>query len=146
MAEALFKPQLVQAGVSVASAGLAALVGAPADPHAIALMAERGIDIRGHRARQVTEEMLKRASLILTMDAEQQQTVVTAWPATRGRVHALGRWSGIEVADPYQLGEQAFKTALAAIESGTADWQHWLKTGTAPKSLFFTWIRFFKAG
>ncbi|MDE2090801.1 MAG: low molecular weight phosphotyrosine protein phosphatase [Gammaproteobacteria bacterium] len=146
MAEALFRSQFNQPGFSVESAGLAAPEGAPAEPHAVDLMAERGLDIRAHRARGVTAGMLERASLILTMDAEQQQTVVTTWPATHGRVRTLGRWSGVEVADPYGYGKEAYKTALAAIECGVADWRHWLRTGAAPQSLLSTWIKFFKAG
>src|SRR3954470_16771692 len=38
----------------VKSAGLAALVGEPAVPHALELMREKGIDLSRHRARQLT--------------------------------------------------------------------------------------------
>ena len=52
MAAAMLKHQLgEQTDVTVGSAGLGALVGYPADDHAIALMQERGLDISDHRGR-----------------------------------------------------------------------------------------------
>lgn len=52
MAEGLLKRALPEA--NVASAGLGALVGQPADPYAVALMSGLGLDISGHRARQLS--------------------------------------------------------------------------------------------
>jgi protein-tyrosine phosphatase len=42
---------------SVESAGVAALVGRPADSLAVDLLRERGIDLSAHRARQLTPEL-----------------------------------------------------------------------------------------
>ncbi|MGH8282737.1 MAG: low molecular weight protein-tyrosine-phosphatase [Gammaproteobacteria bacterium] len=144
MAEAVFKARFTRSGFSVESAGLAAPVGAPACALAVELMAERGVDISDHRARQVTWKMLERASLILTMDTSQQQAVVTTWPASRGRVQLLGRWSGTQIADPYRQGRQAYQTALAAIERGLLHWEHWLIAGNPPKPLPPIWRRVFQ--
>lgn len=132
MAEGLLKAHSAGLGRRVESAGLAALIGAPADPRAVGLLADRGIDISGHRARQVTEILLARASLILTMDVDQQQVIVTQWPDLRDHVQLLGRWSDTEVVDPYGRGRRAFETALTTIERCIADWQRWLKVGTGP--------------
>ncbi len=51
MAEALLRDALRgQEDITVESAGLGALVGYPADKHAVELMKERSIDITAHRA------------------------------------------------------------------------------------------------
>src|SRR6185503_1441977 len=45
-------------------------VGKPADPLAIQVASEHGIDLAGHRAQQVSENDVRSASLILVMDEE----------------------------------------------------------------------------
>ncbi|MEC9488600.1 MAG: protein tyrosine phosphatase, partial [Halanaerobium sp.] len=72
MAEALLRKIISEAEdelgqVEVFSAGLTATEGAPAAPHAIKAMQERGIDLTGHSATRVTEELIRDADLILTM-------------------------------------------------------------------------------
>lgn len=75
MAEAVLKHTLVQAGKTdhfVSSAGLGALIDYEADPTACRLMAEKGLDISTHRARQLTDDMIRRADLILVMETWQK--------------------------------------------------------------------------
>ncbi len=72
MAEGLMASALP--GRQVSSAGVGALVGHPADATATALMQEKGIDIQGHRARQISLDLCQRAELILVMDLEQRRT------------------------------------------------------------------------
>lgn len=123
IAEVLLRRAVGPAGVQVASAGTAALVGAPADPIARALMAERGIDISAHVARQATGEMLSRAELILVSERAHLQWVVDRYPALRGRVCRLTRWSGDRpVTDPHGQPRAAFEQALAEIDTAIAGW------------------------
>lgn len=109
-------------GPKVESAGLAALVGKPADPIAIELLAQRGINISAHRAMQATEEMLRQHALILVMDLAQQNYVETAWPAFHGRVFRWGHWQDFDVPDPYCRDESAFRESLDAIDRGLPVW------------------------
>jgi protein-tyrosine phosphatase len=70
MAEALLQRALRgQDGITVESAGLGALVGHPASDYSVELMAEMGIDITGHRARQIHPDMVRDADLVLVMEA-----------------------------------------------------------------------------
>ena len=110
-------------GPRVDSAGLAALSGEPPDPIAVRLLAERGIDIRAHVAKQATEDLLRAQSLILTMERAQQEFVETAWPAFHGRVYRWGEWQGFDVPDPYGEDEAAFRDSLAALDRGLTDWK-----------------------
>jgi protein-tyrosine phosphatase len=125
MAEALLRQRLAARGVqaTVESAGIAALVGHPADPMAQELMRERGLDITGHRARQLTLPLLKAFEVALVMEAGQQREVESMLPAARGRVHPLGRWGGFDVPDPYRRDRAAFERALALIERGVGDFE-----------------------
>ena len=125
IAEALFLARLKQEGllnIEVCSAGLAALVGRPADDVGQALMLERDIDLSKHRAQQVSTELLYRSDLILTMSSDQQREVESNAPGTCGRVHRLGKWSGYDVPDPYQRPKLVFEQAVALIEQGVDEW------------------------
>ncbi len=122
MAEGLLRARFVARGRgTVSSAGIAALAGRPADTIAVTLLADRGIDLSDHRARQLTPDMLADADLVLVMDAAQQQAIERLAPSARGRVHRLGRFGGFDVQDPYRQPREAFERALRDIERGLDD-------------------------
>jgi len=122
MAEGLLRSPLRERGISVSSAGLGALVGRGADPIAVELMAEREIDISGHRARQIDTDLVRGADLILVMEKWQQRQMESDFPMAHGRVYRIGHWNDAEVPDPYKKPRAAFETALAAIERGSKHW------------------------
>ncbi|HZZ86345.1 MAG TPA: low molecular weight protein-tyrosine-phosphatase [Anaeromyxobacteraceae bacterium] len=124
MAEALLRAHLAAHGrheATVQSAGLAALVGRPADPVAQALMAARGLDLSQHRARQLTPALVTASDLVLVMDEEQQRAVEQLCPTARGRVQRLGRFGRFDVPDPYGGSQAQFEQALALIERGISE-------------------------
>jgi protein-tyrosine phosphatase len=133
MAEALLRASMAASHPSfvVESAGLAAMAGHPADPQAVALLAERGLDLSSHRARQLSPAMLARSDLVLVMDADQQRHVESLSPAARGRVHRLGRFGGFDIPDPYRRGRSAFEGSLARIQDGLAGFERLLWAGAA---------------
>lgn len=108
--------------IEVRSAGIAALGGYPADPDALRLMDERGLDIRAHRALQFSGQLGLASDLILVMTAEQRHYVEAHWPLLVGRVYRFGHWGDFDVDDPYQRGESAFRKALKSIEAGVEPW------------------------
>ncbi len=120
MAEALLAHRLRARGVpaTVESAGIAALVGRAADPDAVRLMRARGLDLTGHRARQITPELIRAFELIIVMEGAQQRLVETLDPVARGRVQRIGRFGGFDVPDPHRRGPRAFERSLALIERG----------------------------
>jgi protein-tyrosine phosphatase len=123
MAEAVLAARLAGRGhaARVESAGLAALVGAPADPTACALLAERGLDLSRHRARQLVPDLVRASDLVLVMETAQQRAVEAMVPTARGRVQRLGFAGGFDVPDPYRRGRAAFVLALTEIDRGVAD-------------------------
>jgi protein-tyrosine phosphatase len=121
MGEFLLK-QRAEASVTVASAGLGALVGHGADPLAIEVMNEHGIDMNSHRARQLTADIVKQNELILVMEKWQQEEVERLYPFAKGRVHLLGKWGGVEIADPYKKPKENFIEAYNRIERACEEW------------------------
>lgn len=125
MGEALIAAALPHLNVS--SAGVGALVGQSADPLARALMAERGLDIESHRARQLTSNMCQEADLILVMDDDQRLHINQRHPFTRGKLFRLGEAARMDIPDPYRLGRAAFDQALQLIDVGAAAWAERIK-------------------
>ncbi len=122
MAEALLRVRLERrGGGTVESAGLAALEGWPADPVAVELLAERGLDLSTHRARQLTPQLLARFDVVLVMDLPQQRRLAALAPSSRARVRRIGGLSGFDVPDPFGLSRAAFEHALDLIERGLDD-------------------------
>jgi protein-tyrosine phosphatase len=123
MAEALLRRELRgQDGITVESAGLGALVGHAASGHSVELMAEAGIDISAHRARQIHPDMVRAADLVLVMEAGHKRAIDDADPTARGKVHRLGEWQDTDIDDPYRQPRKAYEEALRDIETGVASW------------------------
>ena len=122
IAQALFAERLANRSVVVHSAGLGALVNAPADPISQELLLAHNIDISSHRARQITSEIAYASDLILTMSTEQQQQVESKFPSLRGRVHRIGKWGEFDVPDPFKRPKEIFEQAFHLIEQGVDEW------------------------
>jgi protein-tyrosine phosphatase len=122
MGEYLLKRCAADIPVTVASAGLGALVGHGADPLAVEVMHEHGVDIDGHCARQLTGELVKEFELILVMEQWQQKEIERIYPYARGRVHLLGKWGDVEIADPYKRPKEHFVEAFEKIDKACEEW------------------------
>lgn len=87
MAEGLLRKRLDERKINahVHSAGRLQS-GRPADRHSIEVLAERGIDIRSHRSRTNSTQILEPANLVIAMAREHVRDAVTihspAWPRT----------------------------------------------------------------
>ena len=123
IAEVLFKQRLAEVERAVVeSAGIGALVGAPADPHAVTVTSELGYDLAAHRGRQLDLELAGRFELVLVMENHQKAWIEQRYPVLRGRVHLLGRWLGEEIADPYREPIERFRAARLQIERAVDSW------------------------
>jgi protein-tyrosine phosphatase len=120
MAAALLRAALPNS--RIASAGLGALVGKPADEKAIILMRERGLDLRAHRAVQITRTMCLQTDVILVMEREQRDRLQRLYPEVCGRVFRIAEQAGMDVPDPYRQPLDVFREALTLIEEGVSVW------------------------
>lgn len=126
MAEGLLKVHLP--GLEIFSAGVGAVVGAPADLHAISVMTEQGYDITAHRAQQLTQPMLQAVDLALVLDQTHAEWIFRRYPQFRGKVHKLMKWQqDADVPDPYQEPRSAFVAAFDQIQAGVEAWLPRLK-------------------
>lgn len=124
IAEALLQRAL-GAGVRVASAGLAAMVDAPAHEFATAWAAEQGLDVSAHRGRQFDPAMGRDADLVLVMDDAQKAECERMDPSLRGRVFLLGHWllpSDRQIEDPIRLDPIAHARIYAQVQRAVAPW------------------------
>jgi protein-tyrosine phosphatase len=106
----------------VASAGIAAWEGAPAQPGAVAVMAERGIDLRDHRGRRFDLAFARDFDLILVMESGQQQWIHRQFPILRGRVRRLGEPLSQDIPDPLGQPVVQFRRVRDVIERALTPW------------------------
>ena len=124
MGEALFRSKFINTSskIKVHSAGLRAMSGFLADPLAVEIMKSVNIDISGHIARQLTEDLVFGADLILVMTSEQKTQLEIEFPSSRGRVHRLGKWESIDIIDPYKRPLAIFEQSFSSLVQSVDDW------------------------
>jgi len=120
MAEGIWK-KLFPAHV-VESAGLSAPEGNPADPLAIIVMREIGLDISFHRSRQIRENLVRWADLLLVMTNAQRNILEEKYPWIREKVFRLGHFEGYDIDDPLGASVQTFRRICRQIESCAQSW------------------------
>lgn len=106
----------------VDSAGVSALVGHPADANAIAVMTTENIDMNAHIAKQISEELVRKADLILTMSISQTKWIEEKWPHCRGKVFRIGHWLDKDIKDPYGSPKSVFEVAKSNIIDSLEQW------------------------
>jgi protein-tyrosine phosphatase len=86
---AMLEERLGEAAPLVASAGTAGWEGQPAMEEAVAAAAELGIDIAGHRARELGAEHIRAADLVIGMTEEHVEAVRELDPSAAARTFTL---------------------------------------------------------
>jgi protein-tyrosine phosphatase len=86
-------------GVIIASAGVAAMSGGRASPHAVEVMASMGLDLSQHETQPLTEPLVRYADLIFAMTQSHRQAIVAQWPSAASRVRVLCTDGG-DISDP----------------------------------------------
>ncbi|MGB9791372.1 MAG: low molecular weight protein arginine phosphatase [Thermacetogeniaceae bacterium] len=89
IARRLLEEKGLRGEIEVASAGLAALPGAPASAEARDVLRGMGIDLSGHQAVQLSRKQVEDADLIFTMTASQKRQLLELYPEARGKVFVL---------------------------------------------------------
>jgi protein-tyrosine-phosphatase len=121
MAEGLIRARLAADGVdgrvTVASVGTWAATGQPATENAVLAMAERGIDIRDHRSREVTATDMADSDLVLVMTEGHQSALTVEFPGQRDRVRRMSELAGgqWDVADPVGQPLAAYRATASEL-------------------------------
>lgn len=137
MAQALFSAKTQRDGEDrqfvARSAGIWALENQPPSGHAITVMAERGLDISGHRGRSITKQDLAEADVVVTMTRSHREALVSEFPDYQHKIHLMSELKDrvFDIADPYGgvLSEyQACAQELEElIESGYKKIKSWIR-------------------
>ena len=134
MGEAIFKKlvaekvgcsadDLIEHGIQIASAGIAAMQGAPAAEQATIVMSESGMEIGDHASQPITDRSVQVADLILTMTNRHRQAIVSHWPMLEPRTKTL-RVDGGDISDPIGSPVETYQACAKQIEEGL---QHWVE-------------------
>lgn len=124
MAEAVLKKKLAKRGIAdvvVSSAALIDMKGAPADPHAVRMLAENGIEADGHTSRFLTDEMVACADLIAVMEKEHQYQLVARYPEAAEKIRLLKSFMkgyqefDSDIKDPYRLSTYHYRLCFTEI-------------------------------
>ena len=126
MAEYLLRHRLGPAsGVVIGSAGVFAPSDAAASPPAVAVLAERGIDLSAHRSRMLDTAQVAAADLIVVMTAAHRQGVLSAFPQAAGKVFLLTGFGvkkkGTDIADPIGLSVDVYRKTRDQIDEALSD-------------------------
>ena len=81
--------------IDVRSGGIMGLIDRQADPLAIKVMGEIGIDIAPHKSGGITDELAEWADHILVMELRHQMELHRRHPAAEGKVLMLGSFGGM---------------------------------------------------
>jgi protein-tyrosine phosphatase len=107
----------------IASAGVGALVGKPADEMANLVAEEHGLSLQGHQAQQLTADLCRDFELILVMEQGHIGAVTEIAPEARGKTMLFSHWAGKQdIPDPYRQSKEAFEYAYQLIEKSAAAW------------------------
>jgi len=130
MAEGIFKYLLKNNNIdniNVASAGISALNDDKANEKAVNVLKKQGIDITGHKARQITDEIIETSNLILTMTYNHKMTIQKYAPKAFEKVFTLKEFANIvnddifknklDIDDPYGMDYDVYEQSMEEIKA-----------------------------
>jgi len=100
----------------ILSAGINANEGESISNHAAAVLKEKGLDMSGHRAVRLTEEMLEYADDIFTMTRSQANHLKNLYPQHCSKIKTLGSRAGQEINDPWGGSLEEYRRCARQIE------------------------------
>lgn len=124
----------------VLSAGLGAVDGQPASQFAVEVMAELGVDITGHRSRQLTKELVSQADYIFGMTRGHVEMVISMFPEAREKTFLLREFndelpdSQKDVPDPIGGSKDVYRRCRDEIQIGIAGILKFLEQARAADS------------
>ena len=132
-AEGLLKKLMQKKGLDdivIDSAGLLALPGNSASSLAQKVAAEYDVDLSGHIAKSVKEDIIAGSDLILVMENSHAKDLLDAFPEAEDKVFLIRRFARFGsrdrgIADPYGLNYEAYRFCFLDIQdcvSGLAEY------------------------
>ena len=101
-------------GYKVSSAGTMDMAEHPASEEAVAACAARGIDIKAHRSRELSRELVEESDFIFVMERTHQKTVIAISPQATIKCALLAE--NKEIPDPIGQPQESFNNCAELIE------------------------------
>jgi hypothetical protein len=95
-------------------------------------MEAQGIDLSCHESRPLSDAIMHRADLVLTMTRGHRAAILAAWPDMADRVHTLRRDGG-DIADPIGGPLEMYQNCAAQIDAELQWWFSQLGDTFLPK-------------
>jgi protein-tyrosine phosphatase len=111
--------QLDKIGYKVSSAGVMNMTGSPASAEAIAACADKGIDIKGHKSRVLTRQLVEESDFIFAMSQMHCEQVTAIEPEAADKCKLLA--GSKEIPDPIGQAQEFFKDCAVLIEEAVKE-------------------------
>ena len=111
--------QLDKIGYKVSSAGLMNMAGSPASAEAIAACAAKGIDIKAHKSKKLTRQLVEKSDFIFAMSRMHCEQAVALCPEAAERCMLLA--GNKEISDPISQSQQVFNDCADSIEKAVKE-------------------------
>ena len=114
-------------GIFVASAGVMAMSGSPADPKMVQYLESLGISPGEHASRPLDEANMEWADLVLVMEKNHYQRIQGLFPDAMHKVEMLGKYVSMDsseddIVDPfgrssyhYRLSQSQIRMAMEGV-------------------------------
>jgi len=108
-------------GIEVSSASVIDMDGIPADPTAVEILHEHGLDGAGHHSRLLTEDLVSQADMIIVMEDIHKKGILGQYPEAEGKIHLLKSFSPdyneeyADIKDPYKLSIFQYRLCFSEI-------------------------------
>jgi glycine hydroxymethyltransferase len=122
MAEGLFRKMISgRPGIGTSSAGVSTYPGQSPSPHAVEVLAKRGINISGIRSKPLTERLIQEATWIVAMTRSHLDSIFYQYPEAAEKTYLLREFEpgaqSFDIADPIGMGVEAYEEARDSIEN-----------------------------
>jgi L-threonylcarbamoyladenylate synthase len=111
--------QLDKIGYKISSAGVMNMAGSPASEEAIATCADKGIDIKAHKSRTLTRQLVEESDYIFAMTRTHCEQVTAIEPEAAEKCILLG--GDKEIPDPIGQNREFFKDCAGLIEESVRE-------------------------
>jgi protein arginine phosphatase len=126
LSEKLFKDEIIKHGmndIGVASAGVLAMSGSPADPKMVHYLESLGISPGVHASRPLDKDNMEWADLVLVMEKKHYQRIQSLFPDSIHKVEMLGKYVSMDgseddVVDPFGRSSYHYRLSQSQIRMG----------------------------
>jgi protein-tyrosine phosphatase len=93
----------------------------PASKNTMLVMAKRGLDLKGHLSKQLTENQISDADLILAMTKLHKQKILAISPHAADKVFTLKEFAAgndtADISDPFGADEERYEACAVQINA-----------------------------